>query len=447
MLHLGSKLERLDVAKLDVAKKLPKNHQHRNSCARGDRRSGTALPDKELRLTLALQIVLALALLAGLIAPFVGNKYWHWSQLVLVLSVVLAATGFLFMAAETVRVHHVLRAKLPGLEKQIDALLVQNKQLLEGTADKKGILDLEHQLQILTRERGRVWRAVQPVGEVDNQGQVHVEIPKPRPHGLEKNTIVYAFEPGEVQAADPSAGSQYLGEFRVVEVTEDQATLEPVLLIDERTGQRLVKSKGPWSLYETMPTDRHKLYADLSEEQLQQLLPAASVEEYLRHGTPATADDDAWHKIGFDENDERVGPENLDRAVKFRYDRPLRDYAYLFSELAQQRVILQASKQAVQQDIVKLKKTLASAQQLSAFREQQKVTFASDLEGMQNDRQAIETHRDLILRQLTNAQKLIDRLLASNSEMANRLTKEQLGLIRYINSQAPAPGEVSTLAP
>jgi len=390
-------------------------------------------------LTLVLQIVVGLALLAGLIAPFIGNKYWHWSQLVLVLSIVLAAMGFIVLAAETVRVHHVLRAKLPALEKSLQTLLIQNEQLLNGSGEKVGLLDLEHQLKTISRERGRVWRGVQPTGEVDDQGVVQVEISQPQPHGLEKDAIVYAFEAGEVNPTDLAAGRQYLGEFRVTEAAEGEATLEPVLLIDPRTGERLAASQGPWSLYETMPADRHKLYAGLEEEQLHGLLPADSIDEYLRHGTPATADDDEWHKIGLNENDERVGPENLDQAVKFLYDRPLRDYAYLFSELAQRRVVLQASRQAVTQDLAKLTEALESAEQLGVFREQQKTALSGDLTGMQGDRQAIETHRDRVQQQLAHAKQLLEQLLTRNAELADRLTQRQLGLLEYINSTAPAP--------
>jgi hypothetical protein len=398
-------------------------------------------------LTLVFQIILGLAVLAGLIAQFIANKYWHWSQLVLVLSVVLAATGFIVLAAETVRVHHVLRAKLPGLEKQINTLLVQNEQLLNGSADTLGLLDLQHQWKMLSRERGRVWRNVQPAGEVSDQGVVQIEIAQPQPHGLEQNSIIYAFEAGEVNPTDPSNGRQYLGEFRVAETTDAGATLEPVLLIDPRTGQRLADSKGPWNLYETMPADQHKLYADLNEEQLRQLLPADSVEDFVRHGSPATPDDDEWHKIGLNENDELVGPENLDQAIKFLYDRPLRDYAYLFAELAQQRVVLQASQQAVTQDIAKLVVALESAKKLSAFREQEKTANASDLAGMKIDRLSIEAHRDLLLQQLATAKQQIEQLLARNAEFADQLTQRQLGLLETINRTAPAPGSVSILTP
>ena len=391
--------------------------------------------------------MLGLALLAGLLAPFIGNKYWHWSQLVLLLSIVLAATGFLFLAAETLRVHRALRARIPQMERELASLQQQNEQLIIGSGEQQGLRELEHRLKIVTRERGRVWRGVQPVGEVDNQGRVEVEISQPQPHGLETDTIVFVFEAGDVNAADPASGRQYLGEFRVSEAKEGGVALEPVLLIDQRTGQRLVDSQGPWSLYETMPVDRHKLYADSTEEELRQALPAASVEEYLRHGKPATEDDDQWHRIGLDENDERVGPENLDQAVTFLYDRPLRDYAYLYAELAQQRVVLRASRQAVLQDNAKLAEALKSAKQLSEFREQEKLSLSSDLEGMQRDRQAIEAHRDQVQLQLANANRLIDQMLARNSALVNQLTDWQLGMIQYINSTAPAPAAVSTLVP
>ena len=43
-----------------------------------------------------------------------------------------------------------------------------------------------------------------------------------------------------------------------------------------------------------------------------------------------------------DENDQRLPPDQLGNAVRKVYNRPLRDYAYLFSELARQRVVLMA---------------------------------------------------------------------------------------------------------
>jgi len=389
-------------------------------------------------LTLIVQIVLGLLVLVGLVTIIMSNKNWHWTQLVLVLCIFFTAIGFLFLGAETVRIHQNLRKGIPGLEKRLSSLQQQNDQLLNGMGDKPGILQLDHRLKIVTRERGRVWRGVIPSGQVDQQGRVSVEIAKPSPHGLEKDAIVYAFEAGNPNAVDPADGKQYMGEFRVLEVQAEGATLEPILLIDNRVGQRLAASKGPWSLYETMPIDRHRLYAGFSEEALRAMLPSESVEEYLRHGSEATPDDDQWHVTGLDEDGKRVGPEDIDSAVQRLYDRTLRDYAFIFSALAGEKVVTLAKQEAITQDVARLVQSITSAEETGKFRQQQIDALNHDLTGMQQDRTAIESHRDAVLRLLAHFQERIADYRRANSDLAGQFTRQQLSLISYINSIAPA---------
>ena len=382
-------------------------------------------------MTLIVQIVLGLAVLVGLVTIIMSSKNWHWTQLVLVLFTFFAAIGFLFLGAETVRIHQNLRKGIPKLEKQIASLEQQNDKLLNGSGDQLGISKLEHHLKIVTRERGRVWRGVAPSGQVDQQGRVSITIAKPAPHGMEKDAIVYAFEMGNVNAADPVDGRQYLGEFRVIETQEDGATLEPVLLIDNRTGERLAKSEGPWSLYETMPIDRHRLFAGIPEEALRAMLPAESVEEYLRHGSEATHDDDEWHVTGLDEDGKRVGPDNIDQAVKRLYRRSLRDYAFLFSEMAASKVVALAKLQAVSEDSAKLVKSLAGAEETAKFRQQQVEALQADLAGMKQDRKAIESHRDAVLGLLGHFRERLESYRQANSGLAQQRTQSQLGMTSY----------------
>ncbi|MCG8449979.1 MAG: phage holin family protein [Pirellulales bacterium] len=398
-------------------------------------------------MTIVFQALIGLALLTGLVAIFLSAKNWHWTQLVLVMFILFAGAGVLYMTAKTLGMQKKLRAEIPRLEKDLARLQESNQRLLKGAGDQKGIRELDHRLQIVLRERGRVWRQVQPAGQLSQDGNIAIEIPHPQPHGLEENAIVFAFETGPPNAAAPQNGPQYLGEFLVKKVSAGGATLETIHLLNPRSGERIARSKGPWSLYETMPVDRHKLFAGFSEEQLRQMLPAQSVDEYLRHGSPATADDDEWHVIGLDENDERVGPENIDQAVKKLYDRPLRDYAYLFSELAEQRVVMLASIQAVTEDNKRMEVALKSAEQLGEFREAEKEALAQNLLGMQRDREAIESHRDLLQTLLQKTRTLIAAKIAENSDFARRYTETQMELMRQINSSAPPPGGASFTSP
>jgi hypothetical protein len=393
-------------------------------------------------LTLVLQIVVAVALLTALVTVILSTKNWHWSQVVLVLFILLFGTLAMFLGADVFRVHRNLRAGVPDLKRRLAIAEKETAEFLEGTEEGPGIHELDHQLKIVTRERGRVWRGVVPAGNVSNQGRVAAAIANPKPHGLEKETIIYAFEQGE-----PTEGPQYLGEFQVVETNADGVVLEPILLIDQRTGQRLAASKGPWSLYETMPVDRHSLYADFAEQQLRQIMPEYSVEEYVRHGTEAVADDDEWHVIGLDENGDRVGPDQIDQAAKKLYDRPLRDYAFLFDDFARERVVAEAARMALIEDNAKLEASLASAEKLTQFREAEKAMLTSDLQGIKQDLAAAQKHRDLVLQQLSTLEQLFEQKLADNSALARKLTERHQHWIDEIDRTAPAPEGLSSQTP
>ncbi len=395
-------------------------------------------------MALILQIVLAIVLLLGLVSVFLSAKNWHWSQFVLILFIMLTSVGFLILAAETMRIHRGLRAKLPQMEADLARLELSNEQLLRGVQDDQaGIVQLEHRLQMLTRERGRAWRQVAPAGALNEKGQIAVAIANPKPHGLDAETIVYLFESGNADPANPSEGRQFLGEFKVVESRDTGVVLEPMQLLDQRTGERLARSEGPWSLYESMPSDRYKTFADMDEAELRKRLPAAIVEEYLRHGQPATADDDPHDVIGFDENDQRLGPNEMNKAVKKVYNRPLRDYSYLFSELSRQKAVLLAKRDALIEDNAKWTAALASAEKLGEFREQEIKLLQEDLAGMKQDHEAIENHLKAVNLSLKNAHELIDSLLAENSSLAARLAARVLELREKIDATVPPTAAIA----
>lgn len=385
------------------------------------------------------QALIGLALLIGLVGIFLSSKNWHWTQVVLVTLVFFCSFGTLYMAVKTVNKHKQVRARIPRLETDLENMLKRNEQLVKGQGDEPGIRELDHRLEIKIRERGRVWREVTPTGQMDDQGRVEVEIPNPQPHGIEQDTILYAFEMGPPNPMRPEEGAQYLGEFRVVSVTETGATLEPMHLLTQRTGERLSSSQGPWSLYESMPFDQHKLFAQMPEEQLMQLISPGTIEEYIRHGGPATPDDDDWSVIGFDENEQQLGPNELANAVKKLFNRPIRDFAYLFGELAEQRVVLLTNIRSVTADNEKQTVALKSAEELGEFRKDEIAALEKNLEGMKLDREAIESHLATLQTMLRNAKSAMDATLAENSSYANKLTDMQLGLLRYINSNSPQP--------
>lgn len=401
-------------------------------------------------MTLVIQIVVAVIVLVGLITVIMSVKNWHWAQMLLVLGIFLLSVTNLLFGLEVYRIHSTIRAKLPLLERDLADIEAENNAMLYGSGDilmerrvlTERMFDIEaegrlpslavwgRRLQELERRRGNVWRGVTPAGPVDAAtNRIPVQIPAPQPHGLDQNTIVYAFEEGEPSAAAPQEGAQYLGEFRVVESRPDGVMLESVYRLDNRTGNRLASSGRPWILYERIPTDQYELFADLTEEELRQQLPAATVEEYIRHGSPATPDDDELHRAAFDDQDHRLGPEAAGDVAEWRYDRLLRDYDYLFDAANRQLTERNVRRAALAEDIKKLGEALANAKKVGDMRTAEKQGLTADVGHLEQEVETIGGLLATIQRQLANARQEITSRIAQNLEMADQLRQSQLGAL------------------
>jgi hypothetical protein len=174
-----------------------------------------------------------------------------------------------------------------------------------------------------------------------------------------------------------------------------------------------------------MPVDEVELFAGKNADELKKLLPEASVEEYIRQGTPAGPDDDEWHVVGFDAEGNQLGPNDIGKAVKKTYQRRLRDYATEFSELNRHRVMLLASVAAVTEDNARLKAALASAEKLGAFRDEEIRKLTIDLAGLKKEREIIEQHLATVEQQLATTRKLLDEAIAENRRLADDLARRE----------------------
>jgi hypothetical protein len=397
---------------------------------------------------MALYVLIGLVL-ASFVIAFFSARTWHWGHVIVVLGIVLATGGFFILAAETLRINSVYRSAIARKTEQLQQLTARNDALRNGTDDPNiisqlrnesepsvsipenaesipSLAQLDHEILLATRTRGRVWRDVAPAG-VDATGIVRLAAP---PAGLKKDTVVYLFEDGAAQlpAADGTPqGKQYLGEFRVNEPAAQQIALAPVLPLDDFEQRRLAAIRGPWVIYETMPPDRHEIFAGMTEEQLQQKLPKQIVEEYIRHGKEARSDDPDARKLGLDESGKSLAPEDIGKAAKVIYQRRLRDYATEFDELSRRRISMEVSKAAAEADIDRLTAALASAKQLQTFRQDEVRRLGIDLKGVQAERSAIEQHLAQVRNQLAKVSELLNSTLKQNSELADRLAEIQLG--------------------
>ncbi|MEN1679542.1 MAG: hypothetical protein AAGJ46_08105 [Planctomycetota bacterium] len=408
--------------------------------------------------------------LLTLVAAYLGSKHWHWAHVLLVAALFFTAIGFTILAAESLRVRTKFQKQIANNEKRLEPYLELNPAVRRGTDDNglisqlearevsvgkavvqevleetsriPGLVDLRHLVGLENRALGRVWRNVQPAGAVDQQtGQVVVAIEAPQPPGISQDAILYVFEQGPANSATPPQGRQYLGEFRAVSVADQQVTLEPVLEFDRYEADRLSNSRGPWSLYETMPTDRDEIFDRYTDEQLRQLLPAATVEEYLRDGTPWTVDDGEWTKQGLKDQVTRqvIGPDEWTDETVFVYQRRLRDYAFLFNDFAKEYTELRARQAALVEDATKLKATLARAKQIAQSKQTEQAALKFDLDGVQRELSAIESHTAAVRQQLAAGERLLQRLLASNARMADRLRQRQQELLGGLDLDRTPP--------
>lgn len=393
--------------------------------------------------------------LASFVIAFFSARTWHWGYVIVVELIFLATFGFFLLASETVRINAVYRGVINKDQKELDKVDAQNSALQNGTADNliigqlsgmevpvkttkdeqgnekiDSIADLDHELLIATRLRGRIWTIAKP-GRPNAQTGV---VALPTPPGIKPQTVVFLFDGGAPQppAADGTRrGPQYLGQFTVTQVTAQQTTLQPVLPLDELERRRLAASPGPWIIYETMPLDRHEIFAGKTDDQLKQLLPKKSVNEYIRDGKPATADDDPVRVVGLDENGKPLPPGDISKATKKVYQRRLRDYAAEFDELARRRIAMATEADAIRKDIDRLTQAEDAAKKIKAFRENERTKLTSDLAGLMKERTAIEKHLADVNKLLARARQLTAELTVQNDRMAAELAARQL--------QAPKP--------
>jgi hypothetical protein len=396
--------------------------------------------------------VLIILVLASFVFTFLGARTWHWGYVLLVEAIFLATVGFFILSAETLRINGVYRAQINKSEKELTALNADISGLRSGTGDAAvlnrlragetpakmaedaeaiaSLEDMDHDLLIATRRRGRVWRNITPAGVDPKTGNVKVTITAPTPAGIKGNSVVYLFEEGPPQPPGPNGprGPQYLGEFNVSAAVGQTVTLVPTVPLQptDFESRRLAASKGPWTMYETMPADRYEIYAGMTEDQLKQQLPKQSVNEYLRNGKPATADDDPWRKVGYDENGQQLPADQMAKATKVLYERRLRDYAAELDELLRRRISMLADVDAVKKDIDELTAAEEIGKKLQAFRTEERQKLATDLAGVQKEREAIEKHLAQVQQLLAKARQLTAETMAHNQQLVSELSARQL---------------------
>lgn len=403
---------------------------------------------------MSILIGLSFLVLATFVIAYFAARTWHWAYVLVVVGIVLSTAGFFILAAETLRINSVLRTNYNRVEQQLAQENARIKALVRGTDSSPSISDLEHEVRVQTQGRGPVWRNVTKTGVDRQTGGVNVSVESPVPAGFAVNTIVYLFEAGLPAQPDPNAGKQYLGEFRVTQAAGQEANLLPALEMSDLQRQRLANSQGQWVVYEKMPADRYAIFAGMSEDELRERLPAASVEEYLRHGQPAGPDDDEYHRAYYDDTGKRLTPDEAaqglatEQPIQTLHHRWLHDYALEFRTLAERRAVVSTDLAGTELDNQRLAEAEASATRLTAFRQEQLRKLHHDLDGINDkERPTLDRLAGLVQQQVDTLRTMLDETLTDNGRLARELAAQQAAWTEAINqatSEAGAAGPLTS---
>ena len=303
----------------------------------------------------------------AIVATYVGSKTWHVGHALLALGVFLFSIVFWYLAAAVLSKQQEQRAQINRLEKDLAEAQQQAVALMEGesafepnavprvdhlfeTDDENeeatppelgdGIRGRRTQLYRWIIDRGQVWVGAAPQSVEAETGATEVVLASEEPHGIQPNTLMFVFEAGVPVNENGEQVAQYLGEFQVVSVSEDQPDLiriQPTRALTEAERQRIADSTASWTLYNVMPVDRPELLEHLTDDEIKGWFPEATQDEFLKDGEKAADDDPPERKVGYLADGTVAPPDDDQNVEEYRYSRRLRNYESAISTAAARR--------------------------------------------------------------------------------------------------------------
>ncbi len=278
-----------------------------------------------------------------------------------------------------------------------------------------GIMPAKQALETVLIGRGRVWRNCVPASIDHQTGEVALNIAEPIPPGIATKMTVYVMSGAKVKE-----GGRYLGAFEVTQVAEQKIQLTPKDKLDEEEINRLVKDKDQkWTLYELMPIDKHEAFAaaDLGEEKLSDVVPAASLNEYERDGQPSTADDPA------------------DRVRNGKYVRRLRDYSWSFGHFRLEQSRFADLLDAAERNKKYLEAAKADAKLQEAFQEKVVKELTAEAAAFRKAADKAAEHLAALQQRLKAIQADLEARINDNLATARKIIRTQLDAARRIDER------------
>jgi molecular chaperone DnaK (HSP70) len=344
-----------------------------------------------------------------------------WNK-VLVGLICVASLAFFYMAARTLKTHQHWRELAIKCEKRLVQVQADNERLMEGDNNQTdpsqmGIRQRRIALRRLLLDRGRVWTKCDPkvkLNAQDGAASVAIAVDQTEPHGIPRNSILYAFEQADVQNK-----GRFMGEFKVTESDDKKTlTLVPTLPLSPPQVECLSTAKRPWELYEILPRDNHEVFAGLSDKEKEALLGGnPSFAEYRDDGAPATKDMPA------------------DCVVDGKYVRRLRDYRVQSAVQNMYRTLLTDKIDATARDLKLIEESLAQAKEQDEAAKQDVAAATEEAKEFSRQRDAVAAYLKSVEKELDAAQADIEKRLKDNREMAENMAKLQLEAARAIDER------------
>ncbi len=356
-----------------------------------------------------------------------------WNKVFLGL-IAVAGLVFFYTAARTLKTHQHWREKAIRFQQR---LADTDKQLSELVAWNRATYN---EIIKLVNDRGRVWYDCKPERADPQSREIAVKVEAPDPHGITNTLVLHVFEDEDVRE-----GGRYLGQFQVQQINGPTVVLRATRLATANSWQRAAAGAGRsvWVLYEKMPFDSHEFFAQLTDEEKKNILPAETAAEYIKHGQEATWEQLEAEKLSGMIVDQSGVPLIDDRGqpitgAKGTYWRNLRDYQDLFYQFDIQRTLLADRLASVNTDAQMAAFAAANAKQDVVFYDQTINALKTESAKVGAERSALAEHFKRLSDTAAAISAGIDYLLAENKKMAAAIAAIQIRAARIIEEQTRA---------
>ncbi len=324
-----------------------------------------------------------------------------WNKVFVGLIIVVSLVFFYF-SAQVLKTHEYWRSSATKHEKKIANLEDEIEKFRYGVKDSDdeiGLLKWQSAVYKALIGRGRVWNNCTPQMVNPKIGEVRVTTDFPTPHGIAPKTVLAVFD-----ESDPKKGGRYIGRFVVKGVEKKMVGLVPSRPLRPAALQRLAASRGKWTLCETVPSDNHDIFKDMKPEELEQILPKATLDEYVKDG-------------------------------KGDFKRKLRDYRFLFDTFARQRAMMTEEYNSAAANQGLMDASVADAKEQVQFRQAEITALRKELAEMTRQRDIVQAHQKSLETEIADRTKAVEELTKSNRELAAQIAKDQLEAVQRVDTR------------